>query len=110
MVGAFVVLVVLNFAYIWPILTDKVLPAPGLAQPNVVQVLDLDLPGSVPWPRFLLFLWRFTDDWPPTPPNRARPLTTTTGAFGSGSSLPRAAEAAEDADALVPDARRPPAR
>jgi dolichyl-phosphate-mannose--protein O-mannosyl transferase len=25
-VGAFVVLVVLNFAYIWPILTDKVLP------------------------------------------------------------------------------------
>jgi dolichyl-phosphate-mannose-protein mannosyltransferase len=27
-VGAFVVLVVLNFAYIWPILTDKVLPHP----------------------------------------------------------------------------------
>jgi dolichyl-phosphate-mannose-protein mannosyltransferase len=25
-VGAFVVLVVLNFAYIWPILTDEVLP------------------------------------------------------------------------------------
>jgi len=24
--GAFVVLVVLNFAYIWPILTDEVLP------------------------------------------------------------------------------------
>lgn len=28
-VGAFVVLVVLNFAYIWPILTDKVLPHPA---------------------------------------------------------------------------------
>jgi dolichyl-phosphate-mannose--protein O-mannosyl transferase len=27
-VGAFVVLVVLNFAYIWPILTDQVLPHP----------------------------------------------------------------------------------
>ena len=27
-VGAFVVLVVLNFAYIWPILTDEVLPHP----------------------------------------------------------------------------------
>ena len=27
-VGAFVVLVVLNFAYIWPVLTDKVLPHP----------------------------------------------------------------------------------
>jgi dolichyl-phosphate-mannose-protein mannosyltransferase len=27
-VGAFIVLVVLNFAYIWPILTDKVLPHP----------------------------------------------------------------------------------
>jgi dolichyl-phosphate-mannose--protein O-mannosyl transferase len=24
--GAFVILVVLNFAYIWPILTDKVMP------------------------------------------------------------------------------------
>ena len=31
-VGAFVVLVVLNFAYIWPILTDKVSPTrPGSA-------------------------------------------------------------------------------
>jgi dolichyl-phosphate-mannose--protein O-mannosyl transferase len=27
-VGAFVVLVVLNFVYIWPILTDTVLPHP----------------------------------------------------------------------------------
>ncbi len=26
--GAFVILVVLNFAYLWPILTDKVVPHP----------------------------------------------------------------------------------
>ena len=45
--GAFVALVAANFAYLYPILTDQLLPYPELAVPDVVPELDLVVtPGT----------------------------------------------------------------
>ena len=41
--GAFVALVAANFAYLYPILTDQLLPYRAWLVPNVVPELDLEL-------------------------------------------------------------------
>ena len=48
--GSFVVLVLLNFAWFWPIWTDQLLTRVGVAGPDLVRPLDLSPPGPTGQP------------------------------------------------------------